>query len=291
MLLPPDSSPTGAIGQVEIETPDLQVRDGAVISVAHAGTGDAGNLQIRANRIQIETGGELAAETAAGQGGDIDLQVRDLLQIQTGGRITALAQGEGDGGNIEIGTAVLVATPGSNSDIISTALTGAGGRIQITAEGIFGFEVITREAVEAEFGEDLSEFDPADLPSNDIIAISQADPALNGEVILDSPDVDPASGALVVPSDLVNLAELIASTCTPQSRQSNFLITGRGGVVPDPLAPLTPAEVWVDLRIVLESTSTKISAAPPEPQNGSSFQDTTPSQPLALWLQCPRSGR
>lgn len=322
LQLPPDLVP-GEPGRVEILTPRLEVVDGGLvavlrdgptdagdltviadlihldggqISVDQTGIGAAGNLSLTADRLKLTGGSSVNATSPDGQAGNIFITVNDL-ELDQLSRISTTAAGTGDGGNINITADVVVATPRGNSDILANAVVGAGGQILISAEAILGFEVVTRAELEAELGPDLSEFDPANLPSNDIIAISQTDPTLNGEVILDSPDVDPAQGALVVPSDLVSLEELIASTCAPQSQQSNFLITGRGGVVPDPTQPLDPGDIWVDLRALVTSES------PPEPSSEPISQD--PLQPdsglpevglpsptgVALQIQCPKTTR
>ena len=64
--LPP--IPSGSPGNVTINTPVLRVSDGALVTVQNVGTGNAGNLQIRANSIELNNGGGITASTASGEG-------------------------------------------------------------------------------------------------------------------------------------------------------------------------------------------------------------------------------
>ena len=53
--------------------------DGALVGVSHQGTGDAGTLRVNANSIVLDRAGAITAATTSGEGGNIDLHVRDLL--------------------------------------------------------------------------------------------------------------------------------------------------------------------------------------------------------------------
>ena len=95
--------------------------------------------------------------------------------------------------------------------------------------------------------EDLSQFDPQQLPSNDITAISQINPQLSGTVDINRPDVDPSQGLLELPTNLVDVEGLIAGGCTPGERHSEFYFTGRGGLAPTPDESLSGEALTIDL--------------------------------------------
>ena len=63
-----DDSPAGVI---QIEGDRLTIQNGAEIIVSSFESGDAGNLIIDANLIQLDTGGQLLAQVNGGEQGNI----------------------------------------------------------------------------------------------------------------------------------------------------------------------------------------------------------------------------
>lgn len=236
-------------GDLRIETGQLTVWDTAEVSVSSKGSGKAGTLKVQAGNILLENLGKLNAETTSGNGGDITLEVQDLLLMRRNSQISATAGTEktgGDGGNITIDTPFIVAIPSENNDITANAFNGNGGKVQITAQGIFGLTPRSQQELKTLLETDNpSELDPRELPSNDITAISQTNPSLSGQVTLNTPDVDPSLGLVALPVGLVDASGLIASSCGA-SGENKFVVTGRGGLPPNPKNPLNSNTVWVD---------------------------------------------
>ena len=73
-------------------------------------------------------------------GGSINLIVNETIKLQNNSFISAQATGNANGGNVTIDTSLIFATPNQNSDIIASAEEGVGGRIDITAQGVFGLK-------------------------------------------------------------------------------------------------------------------------------------------------------
>lgn len=235
---------TGDAGSLTITTGQLIVRDQAQVTVSGIASGNAGNLDVTAGSIVLENQAAIAAETASAQGGNIRLQVQDLLMLRHNSRISTTAgtaQAGGDGGNIDINTKFLIAIPSENSDIAANAFTGKGGSVQIAAQGIFGLE-------------------PRDRPTlrSDITASSER--GVSGTVELITPDVDPSQGLVNLPTDVVDASRLIAQSCSggggaTASRLSEFIITGRGGLPPSPSDAIATDAVWQDLRLPAQHTA------------------------------------
>ncbi|XGV98308.1 MAG: filamentous hemagglutinin N-terminal domain-containing protein [Leptolyngbya sp. BL-A-14] len=233
---------TGNGGSIFVDPELVKIRNGARIAVDSQGTGTAGNIFLQAGSLVLDNRGLISAETVSNTGGNITLQVRDVIAMRRNSRISTsagTAGAGGDGGNITINTQFLVASPTENSDITANAFTGRGGRVDITAKGIFGFLVLSRSELEAALGtSDPSLLNPAFLPTSDITAISQVNPNLNGEVIIQSPDPDPSRGALPLPPDVVDASRLIAQDCSAGSTIARTLgsltVTGQGGLPPSP---------------------------------------------------------
>jgi large exoprotein involved in heme utilization and adhesion len=257
---------TGDSGNLIITTGRLQVRDGAQISVSglslQPDAGDAGELDVIARVIELDNQGAIAATTTSGHGGDIVLQVQDLLLLRRNSRISTTAGIEGtggDGGNIAINAELIAAVPGENSDITANAFLGRGGRIMIKTQGLFGLEIPTREDLQALLNtDDLSQFAPSQLPSNDITAISQTNPQLSGDIALQLLEIDPVQGLVELSEEFVDVAGLVEQNLCVAAQGSEFTITGRGGLPTPPHEPLTAEATWEDWRINSEREPTGV---------------------------------
>ncbi|MES1026076.1 S-layer family protein [Gloeocapsa sp. BRSZ] len=271
--LPAIFDATGRGGNLTIQTDELIVRDGAIVAVSSVNettaAQGAGNLQVNAQTIRLDNG-EIVANTASGQGGDINLNVQDVfLRRNSAISTTAGIEGTaGDGGDISITNArFIIAAPNENNDIKANAFLGQGGKVTIDAQNIFGLSVRSLEDLQTLLGTtNPQRLDPVQLPSSDITAISQTNPQLSGEVVINTPDVDPSRGAVVLPQNLVDVSGLIAQGCSAGNiaSESQFVVTGRGGLPPNPGEVLSSDDVWQDWRFSNATAGvTSISASTP----------------------------
>ena len=212
---------------------DTQYRSS--LSVQAKGTGNAGSLFVEANSISLDNNAKITADTTGG-GGDIALSTL-LLILRDRSSITTNATGENiPGGNITIDApdGFIVAVPQENSDISANSRDFRGGRVAINAQNIFGMQY--RSNVQT--------------PQSDITATG-AIPQFDGSVQVNTPDVDPSSGLVQLPTDFVDRSGLIAQGC-PANKGNSFTITGRGGLPPLPTQALRPNQTatvnWVTLN-------------------------------------------
>ncbi|MGM3307453.1 two-partner secretion domain-containing protein [Anabaena sp. WFMT] len=206
----PDS-PTGNTGVININTQQLTLRNQGFISVTHQGIGNAGELNIQADRLFLDTGA-IAATTASGKGGNINLALTNTLLSRNGSQINVEAGSNGNGGNININAPVIVGL--ENSDIIANALNGNGGNINITTQGIFGLK----------FRDQLT-------LDSDITASSEF--GISGTVQINNFGVDPSSGLVELPENVTDSSQQIATGCL-DTTSSSFVATGRGGIPQNP---------------------------------------------------------
>jgi filamentous hemagglutinin family protein len=199
--------PTGDAGDVRLWVDHLDVRDGATVTVRNDGTGDAGRLQITADRVNLSDRGSLSAATTSGEGGNIVVDVRDSLQLREAGAISATAGGTGNGGNLSLNAATIVAL--ENSDITANAISGRGGNVAITTQGLFGATL--RSTL---------------TPDSDITASSSF--GLAGSINLETPDLATNQGAVVLSTQPLNTDTLVQPNCR-QIQRGQFTITGRSG--------------------------------------------------------------
>ena len=120
---------------IQINTANLSIADGSNISVSSLGTGRAGNLAIVADNFTLTDGASLNATTSSGQGGNIMLDINNLVTLNNEAAIRTDASGMGNGGNIKIDTTFVVAS--KNSGIFARAEAGQGGNIDISASDLF----------------------------------------------------------------------------------------------------------------------------------------------------------
>ncbi len=257
---------SGEAGSLLVTTDKLIVRDGARVTVEALGSGNAGTLAVNAGEIRLNRQGKLVAETLSGNGGDLSLQIQNLLLLRNNSQISTTAGtagGGGNGGNITVNMpdGFIVAVPEENSDITANAFTGAGGRVDINAFGIFGIEQRSREdLVRLLDSNDPTQLNPQLLPTNDITAISQTNPNLSGVVTINTPDVDPNSGLINLPTQPVELT--LDETCRAiaSNNQSSFMVTGRGGIPSSPTETLSSEVVmadWIALDGIRQNSSQK----------------------------------
>jgi len=242
---------TGTAGNLTINTRRLTVEDGAITSVnARLGGGAAGNLNVQAAQIRVVNGSAIAAETASGEGGNINLESQDI-QLRQNSQISTTAGTAnlpGNGGNITIRTDTIVGL--KNSDISANSFDGNGGIVDISTQGIFGLEPKTRTELENIFNSsEISQFDPSNLSTSDITAISRTNPSLSGFVNIQTPDVDPTQGLIELPENIVDVASLIEQNFCRVAQGSQFTITGSGGLPSSPNEVISSNDIWEDTSI------------------------------------------
>lgn len=224
--------------------------------------GDAGNISIQARKIEINNQGSLFAETVSGKGGEINLQLQDFLLLRRKSAISTTAGSAGrgdDGGNIRIQSPFIIAVPLENSDITANAFNGSGGNVEVSAEGILGLTPRTRDdLVNLLDTDDPSQLDPEKIPSNDITAISQASPALEGILAINSTDNSNIQNSLTeLPQSLIDTDVLIANSCVVRSEQQNgtFFITGKAGFPSSPGDPVSSVYSTIEVQPLPDDTS------------------------------------
>ncbi|WNZ43682.1 S-layer family protein [Leptolyngbya boryana CZ1] len=215
----------GSSGEVTVNTPLLRISDNGRINASNYGIGNAGALNINTEKLELRNTGSLFSFTASGQGGNINVQTNSLI-LRDQSWIVTTALGSGDGGNITIQAPIILGL--NNSDIIASAVTGRGGNINITTQGIFGLK-----------------FRPELTEGNDITASSQL--GVNGTVEINNFGVNPNSGLVVLPENIINSSQQVASGCS-NNTGSSFVVTGRGGMPQNPTREVNHDRTWNDIR-------------------------------------------
>ncbi|MDV3350650.1 filamentous hemagglutinin N-terminal domain-containing protein [Leptothoe sp. LEGE 181152] len=224
------STGAGPAGDIDIQTNgQFRVQNGAEVEVSGEGTGNSGMLDVIAETVVLNDG-KLLASVQAGEDGNINLEIEDALILRGDSLISAEAFNDANGGNVNITTPFIIALspdgPNGN-DIQAIARQGNGGRIAIQANTLFGIE-----ENKATFGN----------RTNDIDASSEA--GIDGEVIIDTLQVDPDEGIDPLPSGLATPE--ISQGCQTGSN-GQFIATGQGGLPSNPYEPLSSDGIQEDI--------------------------------------------
>lgn len=228
--------------------------------------GQAGSLDIATTSLRLSEGVTLSASSESSSGGgNIIIDVSENVFMADGSLIRAdnNNQDAGNGGNITIdaekGFFVTLST--GNNDIIANAEGGNGGVIRLSAERIFG--LLERRGVDADT-----------LRNNILSEVSASSTAggIDGEVTLLNLSFDPTQGLNQLPGDLTDQANQIAQGCRANSSglasetdQSEFVITGRGGLPASPSDSISADLDSVPWVTVPDGNSPSVSTEPTTP--------------------------
>lgn len=252
-FLDASTSGGGSAGSILINAKDQLSVNNSRIEVFSDSFSNAGNITITTPTVKLNRG-TISAESATVDGGNINLNVGRLLLMRDGSLISATAgtaQTGGNGGNITINApeGFIVGVKSENSDITANAFTGSGGRVNITAQGVFGLE-----------------FRPRPTEFSDITASSTF--GGDGVVTLNTLNADPNRGLVQLPQSLIDTNRILANGCIVRDRLSGgiFLITGTGGLPIRPGDPPLPTFPTGDVQGIAKAageSESKIQNADP----------------------------
>ena len=215
----------------------LLVEGEGAITVSGDSAGSAGELFLTAPDILLNNG-EITAQTASGDGGDITIEADNLLLLRNQSDISATAgsaMAGGDGGNITLNANFIVAPTAEDSDITANAFEGAGGEVNIESQAILGIQAR-----------------PEKTELSDITASSAF--GQQGVVTIDAPETTPGNEEVALPDEVVDPSEQIGqSLCAGEG--NSFSASGRGGLPSTPYQTIEGEILWEDWYIAQSSDS------------------------------------
>ncbi|MDM8567780.1 filamentous hemagglutinin N-terminal domain-containing protein [Candidatus Halobeggiatoa sp. HSG11] len=166
--------------------------------------GMAGTIFIQANSIKLNGHGRITTDSKNGSGGNITIDIPNLLYLQEGEITTSVYAGKGNGGNITIENPTFVVL--NQGQIKAQADAGHGGDIHIKSEQF--------------------------VTSPDSLISASSNLGLDGEVNIESLDIDMEGFLVVLSDETVEASSLIKQPCS--MRGSSFFVQKING------SPQTP---------------------------------------------------
>ncbi len=224
------STGPGTAGNISIRIDgQLRVEDQAQITVSGTGSGNSGTLNVISDLVVLNDG-QLLASVAAGEDGNINLNIDDALILRNDSLISAEANNNANGGNVDITSPFIIALfpdgPNGN-DIKASADAGNGGLISIQANTLFNLAI--NQAIPGN-------------QTNDLDATSGT--GIDGDVIITTLDLEPDQGTNPLPSGLT--VPEISQGCQA-GNNGQFVATGQGGLSANPYAPLSNNGIQADI--------------------------------------------
>jgi filamentous hemagglutinin family protein len=213
----------GKGGDINIDTGSFNLSNLSSLS-----SGNGGSIKIRSENLDLNTS-IISAKTNLNQGGNIDLEVANVLLLQRSSQISATADSDVNSGNIFINANFISAIAKENSNILALASSRNGGNIQIRTRRIFGLE--NR---------------PQQTSLSDITASSQygvsgiVDISIFGKTLNES--------FVALPSKLEDTKNTIAESCAANLGTNTFVASGKGGLPPERRESLNNTPGWIDWR-------------------------------------------
>jgi len=134
-LISTDTSGNGDAGSVRIKSGKTIINgelDRSLISSSSFSTGKAGNLTIESHALTVKNGGLISVDAfEAGNAGLISIMGEDV-RIENNGKLSAVTKGKGEGGGISINSKKINI---NNGIVLSSSVgEGIGGEIKINSE-------------------------------------------------------------------------------------------------------------------------------------------------------------
>ncbi len=225
-----EATASGPSGSITVVGDILRLTDGATITAASFGDeGDAGDVRVVASRnLIMNADAAITTQTDNTNGGNVRIEVVNLIDIQDAQVTTAVRASDGVGGNIFIDPAFVVL---DESFVQADAFAGDAGNITLVAENI--------------------------VQSANSAVTASSELAVDGRITIEAPETDISADLAVLTAALIDATALLQQRCAARAGRStsSLVRSGRGGLPLDPEQPQS-APYLLDKPLV-----------PPEQQN------------------------
>jgi filamentous hemagglutinin family protein len=245
----------GNSGSLIINTPQLTIDQAAQISVSHYGLANAGDIEIATSVLNLDTQGEIVANTASGEGGSIKVFAEHLVTLNHGSSISTTAAQDGNGGNISLKTENLALL--NSNQISADASRGNGGSVSINTQGLFI------------------------APSSQITASSEVEQK-QGNVAISTLDLNSRLATDYIEQSPLVAEDQMTSSCGVGTKSNSNQIRdlGRGGIPRNPLHETADWETLNDWGVDQIPALSNSKSQLPEASSSDRVSPTKLNQPI-----------
>jgi filamentous hemagglutinin family protein len=271
----------GDAGDIKVDTGQLTLSDGALITSRSRGMGRAGNIVVTVRGTLEANNGTLGTSATESAGGAITVKAGDIRLFGDSNITTSVFDGTGGGGNIDLKADSILAF--DRSDILAFADGGKGGDITLDTPAFFG----------ESYRRTPRNTDPRSLDRNNRVDVN-ATGATDG--VITTPDTSSIENSLTeLPDDRIDIDSLLATSCIARRdrpTRGSFTITGTGGLPQSPGDAQTSSFPTVDIE-TLPSDGTPANTNPNRSwQKGDPIVEPQgvyrlPNGQLVLSRECP----
>jgi filamentous hemagglutinin family protein len=197
----------GNAANISLNVDNIQLDANASLQSESTATkfgGCAGTIQIHSkNAVRLIGNSALSTKTLDAGGGKVFVDAEKSISLLNGEITSSVKQGAGEGGDVNLRSAFMLM---NHAKITANADEGDGGAIFITADYFI-----------------KSADSPIEATSNR---------GNDGTVKIDAPDINITKGLIALPSTLLNASQWLRTPCTNRTGQesSHFIIKGRDAV-------------------------------------------------------------
>ncbi|MDJ0533441.1 MAG: filamentous hemagglutinin N-terminal domain-containing protein [Xenococcaceae cyanobacterium MO_207.B15] len=261
-----DNLTIGESGRIVINTSQLKLTNQALINTNTGGEGNAGDIVISADVVNLQDNGGIVSQArgaSTGNGGDIDLYVNETLNLSNGGVISTRSEALGQAGDIRVSAKQIQLDRG---EITATSLFTGGGNINLTANllNMQNASVISTSVFDSIGGggditidndfvlarnDSQIEANAVEGPGGNITIFAQgiflidssgidasSELGVDGVIQVNQPEANPNQAEIELPSNIIDLQQLISKSCLSPSKkqQGRFVVRGTGGLPNQP---------------------------------------------------------
>ncbi len=229
----------GHASELVINAERVTIRDDSTISTSTSGHGNAGDIMLKVNRLDIGTGASVVSESSSeifgGSAGTIMVEAADSVRLDGARALSTDAKGAG-GGKIDVtaGNEIYLL----NDGISSSVAIGEGKGGDVTAESKFVILNHGDITANADGGDGGAIFIRTEnfLKSLDSKVTATSNRGNDGTIKIKSPDIDMSGNLTPVSGNPLNASRWLPKTCAergPEDR-SRFIIKPRDAMPTSP---------------------------------------------------------
>ena len=215
-----NASGSGSGGDIEAQTRQLELTEGAFITARSTGNGNAGSITMNISDTFLSKNSFVTTEAENADGGNIYMNTRSMVYLLDSEITSSVGGGpETVGGNITIDPEYVIL---DKSSVIANAYEGKGGNIQISADTF--------------------------LTDPDSVVSASSALGIHGTVDIRAPVINLSGILAPLPKGFLSAAELLLEPCEARlkgGKYSSFIVCGRDGL---PIQPhgLLPSPLYLE---------------------------------------------